>query len=88
MAEADIERNHSSTKAMSSIVCETSASHTEKMGRPAKSSAVTQCLVFYGSQAEDSLATQDSADAALTHSTRIEMMPIPQKENMGCLAKT
>nr|POE78232.1 hypothetical protein CFP56_79628 [Quercus suber] len=31
MAEADTERNHSSTKGMSSVVCETLAGHTEKM---------------------------------------------------------
>lgn len=88
MAEADTERNHSSRKAMSSVVCETSVGHTEKMGRPAKSSLVTQCLVFYGSQAEDSPATLDSIDAALTHSMRLEMMLVPQIENMGCLANT
>jgi len=88
MAEANTERNHSSRKAMSSFVCETSAGHTEKIGRPATSSAVTQCLVSDGSQAEDSSATLDSADAALTHSTRTKMMPVPQTENMGCLAKT
>ena len=32
MAEADTKQNHSSRKAMSSVVCETSAGHTKKMG--------------------------------------------------------
>lgn len=73
---------------MSSAVCETSTGHTEKLGRPVTSSAVTQCPVSYGSQAEGSLTTLDSTDIALPNSMRTEIMIVPQTENMGCLART
>ena len=73
---------------MSSVVCEISAGHTEKLGRPATSSAVTQCPASDGSQAKDLPMTLDSTDIALSHSTRTEMMIVPQTENMGYLART
>ena len=73
---------------MSSVVCEISAGHTEKLGRPATSSAVTQCPASDGSQAKDLPMTLDSTDIALSHSTRTEMMIVPQTENMDYLART
>ena len=73
---------------MSPIVCEILAGHTEKLSQPAMSLTVTQCPVSDGSQAEDSSTTLDSTDIALSHSTRTEMMIVPQTENMGYSVRT
>jgi len=87
MVKSDIVQNHSSMMAKSSNGCETSIGQTKKMGRPLKSSVVTQCPVSDGSHIEDTLMTLDRAYTAPIHSTRMETMSNPRTSNLGYLAK-
>ena len=60
-----------------------------KMSRcPAKASVMVGGLFSNGFHVETSLATLDSANTSLFHTTRSVLVSVPPSELMGCLIKT